>query len=121
LLIPKRVFDPRIKVFSDDENVINVFLDRDNYAKMAFYHEETKLDLNDVTEIELWLSGVQYLNSFYKIFDYSSGNGNVFINFDYSMKLKVLKGRHKAKIILYTKNHLNGIVWANENIIFNIQ
>ena len=117
--IPLKVFDPRFKIYGENPDEVFIYLDRDNSAKIALLHEDAVLTLKDVTEIELILDGVKYLNSQNKIFNYSSNDGFIFINFNYFMKIQ--KGKHKIKIILYTENHKKGVVWVNDNMIFNIQ
>lgn len=111
--MPDRVFSPWVKIYGEDEKII-LHADRDNCAKLSFYHDETKLYLEDVTDIHLIIDKKIYINKIYSFFEIDKNTGTVFFILNKHLKSLLPKGKLKAQVILFTAKHQSGCVWTDE-------
>jgi hypothetical protein len=112
LLVPDRVFSPWIKIHGEEDFIV-LYNDRDNCAKLSFYHDETKLYLEDVTDIHLVIDKNVYINNIYGFFDIDTSSGTVFFVLKRHLKSLLPKGKLKAQVILFTRKHTYGCVWSD--------
>lgn len=113
MLVPDRVFLPWVKIHGDEENII-LYSERDNCAKLFFYHDETKLYLEDVTDIHLIIEKKIYINKIYKFFEIDTNSGTVFFVLNKHLKSLLPKGKLKAQVVLFTAKHQSGCVWTDD-------